>query len=158
MLFKPFRIHRSGANVSIEFSWIMTAEEHFGRLTELLEMFGMRYGQMVCTCFYDKYVIDLNSGGNGIEINVITGKKHLMDRHGELEVAVDSDKTLKDLLNISNTYDVMLTIAPKKNSKTEMIINDNGDDYINFDNGEFDTKTMKAEIMKMVKSSKQLKV
>lgn len=155
MPFKPFRIHGSRAKVSIEFSSAISAEEHFDRLIKLLKVFGMRHGRMVCICYHDKDIINLSVKGNDIEINIITGKKPFfrLIRLEEIEVAIDSDKTLKSLLNISNTYDAMLRIVPMKNSETEMIINDNGKDYINFDNKEYDTGTVKAEIEEIFKIS-----
>ena len=57
---------------------------------------------------------------------------------------------LKQLLEISNNYDVMLSITPIDKITPNFIINDNGHDYINFDKNEFNVQVIIEELNKLL--------
>lgn len=137
----------------VEIPWNVGTERCFDKFIKVLEVFEIGSEQIICTCSYDKDLINLSSSDEGIEVNLITEKKPFIRviKQKELEVAINSDKMLKDLLEISSEYEAMLSINSKHNSNAEIIINDNGHDYINFDSSKYDARTVKAEIKKIAK-------
>ena len=68
----------------------------------------------------------------------------------EFKVSINSDFMLKQLLEISNNYDVMLSITPIDKITPNVIINDNGHDYINFDKNEFNVQVIIEELNKLL--------
>jgi hypothetical protein len=130
-----------------ELLWDVSNEKYYNSFTTLIEKFKI-CKPLACTCLYDKDIIDLSVSERGVEVKTITEKKPFIRRIilKELDVIVETDTILKELFRISRAYDATLFIKSNSepNSKTLIIVNDNGHDYINFDKHELDRKTVKA--------------
>ena len=151
MFFKSFKVNRNilDSKASVEFFWITSDEKNFDLLIKVLEVFELSM-PLSCRCSYDKDRLIVKQGATSIEVtNLEPKKKFRVITLQEVKITIVSETVLKDLLRLSNEYDAMLIITSRnEHSKTELIINDNGHDYINFDKSQYDVKEVKKKLAK----------
>ena len=125
-------------------------EQNFDSLLELLKLFDLNN----CICSYDKDLINLTVINGEVNVEIIEKKKKFFRAiyFKEVEIEINSDDTLKNLLQIVINYDAVLCIKSKDepNSKTILVVNDNGHDYINFDSNKYVLKEIKTKISQIL--------
>lgn len=147
---KKFKMH----NRHIELSFDVAKEENFNMFASLLNLFELSIQTTICTCSYGKDLIDVgvNNGEINVEVNA-NKKKFLRVIHlKDTEVTLNSLNTLKKMLQISRDYDAILTIksANEADMKAIVVVNDNGNDYINFNENKYNAKEIKAKIIQIL--------
>ena len=146
MVIKRYNVHSN----RVELFCDVAEEKNFDSLLELLKLFELN----TCICSYDKDLINLTVINGKVNVEVIEKKTKFFRTIylKEIEVVINSDDTLKNLLRIVMNYDAMLSIKPKDepNSKTIFVVNDNGHNYINFDNSKYDLKEIKTKISQIL--------
>lgn len=150
MLYKPYKITKTHIELMLDFN----DEKNFDILVSMLKVFNLQTAQLVCSCAYDDKRIALSVVDGVVKVDIIKNRPFVyavVKRN--LKVFINSDFTLKELLQISNNHDVMLTIMPTDtdNSKTNIIINDNGHDYILFDKNEFDVQEIREKFKQIIR-------
>ena len=149
ILFKPYKI----SNTQIDLLWNVSDEKYYSRLIKVLRVFEMNNKQLVCYCSYDDKSITISICDKGIKVDRIKNKPFIYTIvKKEIEVFIESYIALKELLQISNIYDVTITLTSPKvaNSKTKLIINDNNHDYIILDKNE-NIKKIKSQFKQIMK-------
>ena len=153
---KKFKISKN--NVELRFN----VTKDFDVFIKLLNLFNLNIGDTICTCSYDKELIDLIIIDGEVNVEVVeTEKKFLRTiRIKETDVNVNSVDTLKKLLKISNDYDAILIFKSMNasNDETVFVISDNGHDYINFNKNEYDKNEIKTKISQILSDWQQQKI
>lgn len=149
MFFKPYKVK----NNYIELRFIITRDEEFDIFVQLLNLLELNIGNLLCICSYDKDIINLVLIDDEINVEVVESeKKFLRTIHlKETAVIVKSIKTLKKLIKISNDYDALLIFKSRdEDAETFFVVNDNGHDYIKFDNNKYNKKEIKKKIRQIL--------
>lgn len=147
MIVKPYKLNKSFVELLYDFS----DEKNYDILINIFKIFNLQIAQLVCSCVYDDKKIELSIVDDKVKVGIEKKRPLIYSiNNKEFKVSINSDFMLKQLLEISNNYDVMLSITPIDKITPNVIINDNGHDYINFDKNEFNVQVIKEELNKLL--------
>ena len=147
MIVKPYKLNKSFVELLYDFS----DEKNYDILINIFKIFNLQIAQLVCSCVYDDKKIALSIVDDKVKVGIEKKRPLIYSiNNKEFKVSINSDFMLKQLLEISNNYDVMLSITPIDKITPNVIINDNGHDYINFDKNEFNVQVIIEELNKLL--------
>jgi hypothetical protein len=137
-------------NVVVELFWNASDGKYFDRISRMMQVIGMSL-PLNCKCSYDREMLSLVKTQNGIEIEPLKPCKGIrIVGWQEVDIIIDQDSTFKELLKLSNNHDALLIIT-SETCKSELLINDNGHDFIYFDKNEYDIKDVKEKFKQILK-------
>ena len=147
MIVKPYKLNKSFVELLYDFS----DEKNYDILINIFKIFNLQIAQLVCSCVYDDKKIALSIVDDKVKVGIEKKRPLIYSiNNKEFKVSINSDFMLKQLLEISNNYDVILSITPIDKITPNVIINDNGHDYINFDKNEFNVQVIIEELNKLL--------
>lgn len=149
MFFKSYKVQ----NNYIELRFNITKDGEIDIFVQLLKLFELNIGNLLCLCSYDKDIINLALIDGEINVEVVEAKKKFLRtiHLKETNVLIQSIETLKKLLEISNDYDAILVLKSKDEyTETVFVVNDNGHNYIKFNNNMYDKKEIKKKISQIL--------
>ena len=144
MIFKPFKINKLmfSPKVCVQLFWNMSDKGHFEALKEMLHIVGLSF-PLKCEYSFDKERLIVNKTDAGIEIEILKPRKVVrVIKLQRDEIVVETDVIFNQLLRLANEHDALLFIS-SENSGSEVLINDNGRDFIHFDKTQFVVKDVK---------------